>query len=170
MKWTEEEIKFLRQNYHKLKYKQIAEILGRSLKSVETKAFELGLRKGSVMPTVWTEEKIEYLKKNYHKMTYEELSKQLGISKRAIKTKLRQLGIKKRYKPELKVETKLLKLSEITCNSMNCSKRKYVGISLSGNELYYCPVYKVTIGKDARPAEKCVYAYTEQQKTETEVK
>ena len=44
-RWTKEEIDFLKKNYDKLTVKQIAEILGRSVNSVQHKAIRLGLRK-----------------------------------------------------------------------------------------------------------------------------
>jgi hypothetical protein len=152
--WTKEEIEFLKQNINKLSYSQLAEKLNRSWSSIRNKTYELGLiKEPKTMPNIWDDSKIEFLKKNYLSMTYEELSKHLGICVKAIRRKLSKLGLKKVYirqSFEPKEETKKI----LTCNDI-CKRRKPAGIGLSGNEIYYCPVFHITMGKYARPSEKC---------------
>jgi len=155
-RWTKEEIEFLKQNINNLSYNQLAKKLNRSWSSIRNKTYELGLiKEPKTMPNIWDDKKIEFLKKHYLSMTYEELSKHLGICVKAIRRKLSKLGLKKVYirqSSELKEEAK----KKLTCNDIKCERRKPVGIGLSGNEIYYCPVFHINMGKYARPSIKCV--------------
>jgi len=59
-KWTKEEIDFLKNNYHKMTYGQISNILGHDKNSVNWKAIKLGLKKISDRkpPRYWSRDKV----------------------------------------------------------------------------------------------------------------
>ena len=46
--WTGKELKFLKDNYDKLTYEEISNILGRTTKAVSAKAEELGYQKRKI--------------------------------------------------------------------------------------------------------------------------
>lgn len=62
-RYSDEEIKFIKENYNKMEYRELAEIMGRTLNSVSDKILELGLRKGR--KTVFNSEEIEFIKIHY---------------------------------------------------------------------------------------------------------
>jgi hypothetical protein len=154
--WTDKEVEFLKQNINKMSYTQLAKALGRSYASIRNKVSYLGLVKEvKFVIDVWDDKKIEFLKKHYLSMSYDELSKHLGISKRSIAKKLTQLGLKKSYvRPSSKPEKEEKKV--LTCDDIKCERRKPAGISYGGYDLFYCPVFHITVGKYARPSEKCL--------------
>jgi biotin operon repressor len=154
--WTDEEVEFLKQNINKMSYAQLAKALGRSHASIRHKVSYLGLiREAEFIINVWDDKKIEFLKKHYLSMTYDELSKHLGISKRSIAKKLTQLGLKKPYiRPSSKPVEEEKKM--LTCDDIKCERRKPAGISYGGYDLFYCPVFHITMGKYARPSVKCL--------------
>ncbi|KXA89188.1 hypothetical protein AKJ62_03615 [candidate division MSBL1 archaeon SCGC-AAA259D14] len=90
--WTEEEVKFLKENYQNKTYAEIGSELGRGEKSVGAKASELGLKKQEN----WSEDETEYLKENYQDMTYNEIGEKLGRSENAVRTKAGKLNLQKR--------------------------------------------------------------------------
>ena len=61
--WTEEETNFLKASYGQIKYREIAEKLGRTWGAVTAKAERLGLTQGSQ----WSQDEIQTLKELYPK-------------------------------------------------------------------------------------------------------
>lgn len=62
-RYTEEELQFIRENFDKMEYKKLAEIMGRTLNSVADKISNMGLKKGR--HTVFTQEEIDFIVENY---------------------------------------------------------------------------------------------------------
>lgn len=74
-KWTEEEIKFLKDNLGSMSNQEIANALGRNIGSVAAKATKLNVpRKNN---RKWTEEDYQFLRDNAATMTNEEIAKAL---------------------------------------------------------------------------------------------
>jgi hypothetical protein len=67
MKWTDDEIQFLKASHKYMKYKDIGKILGRSLRSVSSKAW--GLKLKSSCNICLESDNIENLKKYTYKKT-----------------------------------------------------------------------------------------------------
>lgn len=88
-KWTEQELEFLKNNYIKMSYKELANYLGRSIPSVKHKAERNNLN----MPRRWTEQDIEYLKQNFKTMSYKKLAIDLNRTKAAVDCKVNELGL-----------------------------------------------------------------------------
>lgn len=62
-RYTEEEIAFIKENFDKMQYKELAEIMGRSKDSLADKIMSLGLKKGK--HTVFSEEEKKIILENY---------------------------------------------------------------------------------------------------------
>ena len=88
-KWTEEDIRFLRDNYHKLTINECSDIMNRSVNSIYLKANRLELR----IQNDWTLDECKYLSDNYIHLTHIELSKNLKRSIRSIKSKANKIGL-----------------------------------------------------------------------------
>ena len=91
-KWNDVEIKFLKDNYDKMTYKKIGEILNRTTKSVSRKAENIGLKKKT--NKIWSEKEIEYLTNNYGKSPAKEISKYLNRSFNSVTLKAFCLNLK----------------------------------------------------------------------------
>ena len=94
---------------------QLAQRLGRSYTSVNSKINRLGLKKKKVGTDYsWTEEEIKYLKEN-HRYTLNHLAKNLGRSMDSVKSKARQLGfkVKMRHNEFYWSKGKIKKLKEL---------------------------------------------------------
>lgn len=94
--WTEEEVEFLKENYHEKTAEEICQKLGRTEVAVYRKALRLGLT-WSVKhnPRRWTEEQIQTLKTEYADHTARELASKVGHSVHATEQKIRRCGLKK---------------------------------------------------------------------------
>lgn len=97
---------------------------------------------------IWTDNEIKFLRENLDKYTWAQIAEKLGRSKKAVEAKAKQLGLKKKQVPPPEVPER------ITC--VLCKRRKEVGVSGSGQRLYYCPYYKITIGEEALPSPECL--------------
>lgn len=89
--WSEEDNKFLVENYNKMSYREIAEILNRAESTISLKAKKLGLNKSR---SKWNEEEVQYLKDNYMFKTYKQIADELGKSTTAIAEKLKALDLR----------------------------------------------------------------------------
>lgn len=85
MKWTDEEEKFLKENYEDLEYKEIAEKLDRTTSAVKSKVSDLNLIKFE--KNSWSKEEEDFLKENYKKYTAKKLGEILGRSSNSIRNK-----------------------------------------------------------------------------------
>lgn len=90
-RWTEDEVKFLKENYKNMSYIEIGKILNRKDSAIRAKCFDLDL----VKTDRWTEKEIEFLKENCNILTYKEIAKVLNRTTSAISLKSKKLGIKK---------------------------------------------------------------------------
>jgi hypothetical protein len=88
-RWTKEQIEHLNNWYGKKGAAEIAQEIGRTKSSVQTKAAELGLqdRRGK-----WTDEDVQFLQENYLTLGAEETARHLGKSVAAVHGKIRKVG------------------------------------------------------------------------------
>ena len=91
--WTQEEYKYLMQNYHIKTVKEIAEYLGRTEAACATMARNLGI---TGRTDLWTQEEYEYLRQNYGTKSLEEIAEYLGRPKCSCNSKASYLGITKK--------------------------------------------------------------------------
>jgi len=89
-RWTEDEIKFLIENYPKYNSYYIAKALNRSVNSVRCMAAKLKLKN----KFWWTEEEKKFLIENYDKMTAKQISEILGRSIPSIYSMAKKLSRK----------------------------------------------------------------------------
>lgn len=87
--WTEEEIEYLEYNYARESYEEMERVLGRPMRSIQTKAYSLGLTKG------WTDYEVEFLKRNYSSTSMDVLVEKLERSKHSIFKKAERLKLRK---------------------------------------------------------------------------
>lgn len=91
-RWTNEEVKYLRDNYYSVSLDKISRHLNRKISAIKSKACKLKITNNGS----WTESEIEYLKNNYQTKTYKELSNELrGRTKTAVYLKINRLGLSK---------------------------------------------------------------------------
>lgn len=90
--WTDDEISFLKNNYLTMTYVEIADYLKRSLRSVQSKASLLKLRKG-ISAKNWSKEEIEFLKENANSMGYDEIARHINRSLSAIYNRVYELQL-----------------------------------------------------------------------------
>jgi hypothetical protein len=107
MKWTTEEIEYLKSEYAKLDGKKVANItekianeLGKTKSSVRNKAYELGI---THKERLYTNEQIQFLKDNIDKMTYADMAIILGKENSNVYRKCKQLGIIKTIECQSKI-------------------------------------------------------------------
>lgn len=91
--WTEQEDKYLKDNFQKLTKAQIGEDLGKTKGAVEYRASQLGLIKQPHKP--WTEEEDNFLRENYLTMTSKEIAKKLGRTAPSIDSREGVLGLQR---------------------------------------------------------------------------
>lgn len=85
--WTAEETKWIIENYLSLGSKISAERLGRTEKSVISKAQKLSIGPKGIPWTSWTEEQLAWLKDNYLLVSIKEATLKLGKTEAAIRIK-----------------------------------------------------------------------------------
>ena len=85
---TEDDIKYLKENYGIKPLEAIAATLGRSVYYIRRKAYNLNLTEQQ-----WTDIDIAYLKANYGMQMREEIAKKLGRTVGAITVKANQLQL-----------------------------------------------------------------------------
>lgn len=107
MKWTEEEIKYLKQEYSKITgenitnvVKKVSETLNRSPASIRNKAYSLCI---THRERYYTNDEIKFLKENYDKMTYDDMAVILKKDKTNVCRKCKQLGLNKTKKVNSKL-------------------------------------------------------------------
>lgn len=90
MLWKDFEIEFLKKHYNKdMNPKEIAFELNRSISSIKSKAFAIGLADN----VQWTKEQINYLIDNYCYKTNEEIGQKIGKSSQAVSYKAYELSL-----------------------------------------------------------------------------
>lgn len=99
--WSDDEVKFLRENVSKMTYAELAEKLGMDIQRVKSKCYSLGISSYCSKKTrYYTEEEIDFLKQNYGEMTLEEIGKainrtEISVRKKADNLKLYEKDLKK---------------------------------------------------------------------------
>ena len=94
-RWNDEDIAYLKSEYHKADIKEMAERLGCTMSALHNKAFVLGLKRGQLTNKRKLKYDIEWLKNNYGKYSNKTLAIYLGtkvgyVKKLAIKYGLRK--------------------------------------------------------------------------------
>ena len=140
MKWTNEEIEYLKNEYARLSGKnitnvveRIAQKLNRSKPSVRNKAYTLGI---THREKFYTKEEIEFLKENINKMTYDDMAIILKKNKCNICRKCKELGLNKTQKAnskliELKPRYKFTK-EDREKSIATCKKKAEMGLHPRG--------------------------------------
>lgn len=176
--WTEEEISFLKENYHNKTNEWLATKLNISCSSIMHKAYRLKLHKSDYKKTSrWTEEDIKFLVDNYPNESNEYLSKIFDKSPKAILNKANNLNLKKsqshisvisKANGEIsKVNNKVTvdKISEIkkgkyACNICNNGFDTHKGLSIHINKKHDYNIEKYYREYINKPS-KCIYCNNE---------
>ena len=90
-RWTEEEIKILKELSETEINTTIAEVLNRSVEEVNKYARKIGIK--LIFKRRWTKEQKEYLKKNLNKIPFTTLIKNLGHDYHVVMRKIEELGL-----------------------------------------------------------------------------
>lgn len=107
--WSESDLKYLIDNYSKSSNQEIGERLGKTKKSIDSKAMKLGLRKDNSYiskvnrvrtinrhgENIWTKEDLDFLTLNIDKMSNPELSNKLDKTINSIVSKINLLRLKR---------------------------------------------------------------------------
>lgn len=75
IKWSNEEIEFLKNNYNTMTRKEIALAINKKEHNIKAKVKELGIRKATEH---WSDEEIEFVKLNRDKMSLKDIAKHLN--------------------------------------------------------------------------------------------
>jgi hypothetical protein len=128
--WTEEQIKYLSDNYINLTNKELSNTLSKSERSIERKLSNLGLKRG------WRDYEIKYLQKVYEYIPNDILSTKLNKSVNSIISKAQRLNL---YKDGDKVSVyKIRKKSKYVCeecDEFGTNSLKGLSIHLSKKHL-----------------------------------
>jgi hypothetical protein len=92
IKFTEEEIEFLKQNYNSMPVKEISKILNRNSGIIRAKACQLNLKNDIYY---YSESDVEFLANNYSTMPIKKIAEELNKTVSSIRTKANKMGIQK---------------------------------------------------------------------------
>lgn len=92
MKWKEEEINFLKENYNKIGRIECAKLLNRSVDSIATKIKDSNLNLKS--KKIWLDYDLDFLKNNYKKYGVDYCVEKLNMDRRRIINKANSLNLK----------------------------------------------------------------------------
>lgn len=90
-RWTNEEEKYLIDNYMTTMYCDIAKVLNKTESAIRAKCFELNLVKNNA----WSSNEIEYLKENYGKKSVKEIAAHLNRTENSVRLKANKNELKK---------------------------------------------------------------------------
>lgn len=147
--WSEEDFKFLEENYANSPVEETAVNLGRSVGSVRMKAHELGLvnltlrgrREGFERSQIsWEVDEIETLEEYYAGASAKDLSKVLGRTPDSIRRKAHDLGLLKDYRKDVK-EFTLYKGGYILARGNLFEISQSLGIEYRSVRHYLTPSY-----------------------------
>ena len=99
-KWTDDEVSFLKDNYKKYTYDELALQLNKSFSSIQFKLMKLGLKK--LEQNKWTDDEVSFLKDNYLKMSIKDISKILDRTYSSVIEKSHYLGLSLEQKPRIR--------------------------------------------------------------------
>ncbi|MFU2180726.1 hypothetical protein ACMZ6Y_00365 [Streptococcus pluranimalium] len=113
-KWSEEETEYLIYCLSDRSYdrKEIADFLGRSVKSVSDKIYHLRKTQGVTDSKHYSDFEIKVIKNSYHSLGAKELAKILGRSVKSMERKAMSLGVTRKNNKSDDVIKKLKKLSD----------------------------------------------------------
>lgn len=100
-RYSDDDLKYIKENYKNKPVKEIATLLKRSPKSVRTQIERMGLKLKTLERNssyTWSETELKFIIKNYTNMSDEKISKELGISKSKICRKRIEMGLIKQKK------------------------------------------------------------------------
>lgn len=100
-RYSDDDLKYIEENYKNKPVKEIAASLKRSPKSVRTQIERMGLKLKTLERNsgyTWSEAELNFIIKNYTNMSDEKISKELGISKSKIFRKRIEMGLIKQKK------------------------------------------------------------------------
>lgn len=89
--WTDEEDRALRRFYTKRGSRYVAELLGRTIASVQARALALGVPGHGIR--VWTEMEQRYLRTRYQKYTAEQIARTLRRTEESVRGQIHYLGL-----------------------------------------------------------------------------
>jgi DNA-binding transcriptional regulator YiaG len=89
--WEEKEVEFLKENYGKISYEEIAKKLDRNIASVSNEACQLRIQ--SPRAQDWSVEEKQYIKDNVKEKSYKEMSEHLGRTPSAVKFRCSSLNL-----------------------------------------------------------------------------
>lgn len=92
--WTDEDIKFLKDNYYTMFTEDLAEALGRTMNSIYLMVRKIGLK--GAPRSMYSEEDIEFVKEHYLEMSDEEIGRVLHRAGQSIKEMRRKLQLYRR--------------------------------------------------------------------------
>ncbi len=95
--WSAAEDRTLRRNYTRQGAPYTAELLGRTITSVQARALRLGIAGRGY--NAWSEMEIRYLRKNYGRRSAEEIARTLQRTEGSVRGKIHLLGLGS-YRPE----------------------------------------------------------------------
>ena len=91
LRWSKEEDATLKLHYSKRGSRYTAELLGRSVTSVQHRALKLGIPGNGVR--VWTEMEVRYLRSRYPKMSVAQICRTLHRSEQSVRGQINRLGL-----------------------------------------------------------------------------
>jgi len=92
--WTTEETELLKQLYPVRPGSEVAKKLGRTITSVQHKAYSLGVKTKRYVEKLWTAEELQLLKKLYPASTStQEIAEKIGRPLGAVRQKAYNLGL-----------------------------------------------------------------------------
>lgn len=93
--WSSDETEFLKNNYPKLSMQNIAKILNRSVRAVESRIGRLGLYSTNRAKLItWSSDEVKFLKENYLKLSLREIAKSLNRSIGSVGGQSRRLKLR----------------------------------------------------------------------------
>lgn len=134
-KWRKETIDFVVQNYRTMSLEDLAIRLKIPKREIEKKIKELRL---------WKKEEHVALLDNFDKMSVKQLAEILDKNVNDVKQKLEKIGV-----PVASVDDIPRLYCKMICN------REEVGRGASGQKIYKCKYYGITVGEDSLPSPKC---------------
>lgn len=91
VRWSEEDTAYLAENYNVLPVEEVAEELGRTVKAVFKKSYEIGITNYKLRP--WKMKELRFLEENADKMMAKEIAQHLGRTVGSVLAKAAHVGL-----------------------------------------------------------------------------
>ena len=100
--WKKDETEYLRKNFKTTQPETLAKVLGRSVHSINSKAYCMGLnvQSGNRTGSGWSKRDVKFLIDNYENMRIDDIAAKLKRSSNAVRIKAFSLGITRAQKQE----------------------------------------------------------------------